>query len=491
FSDCSPSSSDRLGPSIGKSEFSNCSGTILDMNRSFWTKLVWFGAHWTGLQCIWTDWSELKDAGRDLGSFGRVGPLGRPLEWIGPHTTQFGTRWSELRSWASTRAVLGLFVGCICEVARAQVRSYTRALTGNILLDARAEMRAAQPACFSSSLLGYNAKWASRDWVARLLDSPSARLYATFHAGPHKRMPRWLPVGPGREMKNFRACTRTMGAYMMWRLDRNLGKISASVPRISRDSRVESRHARWSRLARMSRLASSTEAKDKVREYESGLASQGRDSRDGVATRETGHDFPQKMKIFEDARLAAWEKWKLRLATYSARILKTRFLLQNFNLGIIIRLSNFVFTFFLSRNSFLFITLHFGFRLSLGDFRPTLMYLQLAERSIRYLKGIVEDVLMKVGKLIIPVDFVVLDVGDVHENGKDHTILLRRPFMATNNTLTDVKNGTLNMTVLGKSMSISVQEAMSSSSANFLEECAFIDLADPFVDEMVFQEFEE
>ncbi|CAA0826449.1 Unknown protein, partial [Striga hermonthica] len=130
-------------------------------------------------------------------------------------------------------------------------------------------------------------------------------------------------------------------------------------------------------------------------------------------------------------------------------------------------------------------------RLGLGDLRPTHMCLQLADRSIRYPKGIVEDVLVKVGKLIIPVDFVILDVGDVHENGKDHTILLGRPFMATTNTLIDVKNGTLNMTVLGESVSISVREAMSSSLVNFIEECAFIDVADPFVDEMVFQEFED
>ncbi|CAA0826238.1 Unknown protein, partial [Striga hermonthica] len=124
-------------------------------------------------------------------------------------------------------------------------------------------------------------------------------------------------------------------------------------------------------------------------------------------------------------------------------------------------------------------------RLGLGDLRPTRMCLQLADRSIRYPKGIVEDVLVKVGKLIIPVDFVVLDVGDVHENGKDHTILLGRPFMATTNTLIDVKNDTLNMTVLGESVSISVRGAMSSSSVNFIEECAFIDISDPFVDKMV------
>ncbi|CAA0824785.1 Uncharacterized mitochondrial protein AtMg00860, partial [Striga hermonthica] len=123
-------------------------------------------------------------------------------------------------------------------------------------------------------------------------------------------------------------------------------------------------------------------------------------------------------------------------------------------------------------------------RLGLGDLRPTRMCLQLANRSIRYPKGVVEDVLVRVGKLIVPVDFVVLDVRDVHENGKDHTILLDRPFMATTNTLIDVKNGTLNMTVLGESVSISVREATSGPSANYVEECAFVDASDSFVEEI-------
>ncbi|CAA0838505.1 Unknown protein, partial [Striga hermonthica] len=118
-------------------------------------------------------------------------------------------------------------------------------------------------------------------------------------------------------------------------------------------------------------------------------------------------------------------------------------------------------------------------RLGLGDLRPTRMCLQLADRSIRYPKGVVEDVLVRIGRLIVPVDFVVLDVGDVQENGKDRTILLGRPFMATTNTLIDVRNGTLNMTVLGESVSISVREATSAPSVNFVEECAFVDVSDP------------
>ena len=50
-------------------------------------------------------------------------------------------------------------------------------------------------------------------------------------------------------------------------------------------------------------------------------------------------------------------------------------------------------------------------------------------------KGIIEDVLIKVGKLIFPVDFLVLDME------KDEKVpqILGRPFLATNRALIDVE----------------------------------------------------
>ncbi|CAA0828997.1 cysteine-rich RLK (RECEPTOR-like protein kinase) 8, partial [Striga hermonthica] len=130
-------------------------------------------------------------------------------------------------------------------------------------------------------------------------------------------------------------------------------------------------------------------------------------------------------------------------------------------------------------------------RLGLRDLRPTRMCLQLAERSIRYPKEVVEDVLVRVRKLIALADFIVLDVGNVQKNGKNHTILLGRPFMATTNTLIDVRNETLNMRVLGESVSISVREATSASSVNFVEECTFVDVSDPFMEEIIVRDLEE
>ena len=66
-------------------------------------------------------------------------------------------------------------------------------------------------------------------------------------------------------------------------------------------------------------------------------------------------------------------------------------------------------------------------KLNLPDPKPTYMSLQLAGHSITYPRGIVEDVLVKVDKLIFPTDFVILDF----EEGKRIPIILGRPFLAT------------------------------------------------------------
>ncbi|XP_027169461.1 uncharacterized protein LOC113769193 [Coffea eugenioides] len=59
------------------------------------------------------------------------------------------------------------------------------------------------------------------------------------------------------------------------------------------------------------------------------------------------------------------------------------------------------------------------------------------EKSIRHPMGILENVLIKVQKFIIPVDFVVLDM----EEDVNVHIILGRPFLATAGTIIDVKCG--------------------------------------------------
>lgn len=57
-------------------------------------------------------------------------------------------------------------------------------------------------------------------------------------------------------------------------------------------------------------------------------------------------------------------------------------------------------------------------KLGLGDMKPTNNTLQLLDRSLTYLKGVIEDVLVNADKFIFSMDFVVVDMKE------DHNILL-------------------------------------------------------------------
>lgn len=63
--------------------------------------------------------------------------------------------------------------------------------------------------------------------------------------------------------------------------------------------------------------------------------------------------------------------------------------------------------------------------------------LQLADRSITYPRAIIEDVLVKVDKFIVPVDFMVLDM----EEDRKLPLILGRPFLAIARALIDVQGG--------------------------------------------------
>ena len=74
-------------------------------------------------------------------------------------------------------------------------------------------------------------------------------------------------------------------------------------------------------------------------------------------------------------------------------------------------------------------------RLSLGELTITTMTIQMADRTMAQLKGILEDVLIKVQKIIFPVDFVMIDIKE----DKQVPLLLGRPFLEIRAALIDVK----------------------------------------------------
>ena len=82
-------------------------------------------------------------------------------------------------------------------------------------------------------------------------------------------------------------------------------------------------------------------------------------------------------------------------------------------------------------------------RLSLGELTLTAITLQIEDRTLAHLEGILEDVLIKVEKFVFLVDFVVINM----EEDKQVPLLLGRPFLETGATLIDVKKRELTLRV--------------------------------------------
>ncbi|XP_042954668.1 uncharacterized protein LOC122291088 [Carya illinoinensis] len=84
-------------------------------------------------------------------------------------------------------------------------------------------------------------------------------------------------------------------------------------------------------------------------------------------------------------------------------------------------------------------------QLGLGELKPASIILQLADKSIKIPKGIVEDVLVQVDKFYYPVDFVVLDMKvTVHSNSLA-PVILGRPFLVTSNAIINCRSGVLKL----------------------------------------------
>ena len=82
--------------------------------------------------------------------------------------------------------------------------------------------------------------------------------------------------------------------------------------------------------------------------------------------------------------------------------------------------------------------------------------MQLADKSYQHPRGIVENVLVKVGKFVIPADFVILDM----EEDDSFPIILGRPFLATGKAQINVQEGELKLRVQGDEITFHVFQPM-------------------------------
>ena len=82
-------------------------------------------------------------------------------------------------------------------------------------------------------------------------------------------------------------------------------------------------------------------------------------------------------------------------------------------------------------------------KLNLEELKPTNICLSMVDKSITYPLGILENVPIKVGKFVIPVDFGVLEM----EEDLEIPILFGRPFLMTGGAIIDMKRGKITLEV--------------------------------------------
>ncbi|XP_048443092.1 uncharacterized protein LOC103931906 [Pyrus x bretschneideri] len=116
--------------------------------------------------------------------------------------------------------------------------------------------------------------------------------------------------------------------------------------------------------------------------------------------------------------------------------------------------------------------------LNLGDLKETKVVIQLADRSNRYPKGLLEDVLVQVNELIFPADFFVLEME--HDPMPIALpLILGKPFLRMARTKIDVCDGTLTMEIDGESVKFKIFNAIRYPSD--FESCLSIDAFNYFV----------
>lgn len=85
----------------------------------------------------------------------------------------------------------------------------------------------------------------------------------------------------------------------------------------------------------------------------------------------------------------------------------------------------------------------------------------MVDKPLTFLYGIIEDVLIKADKLVFSVDFVVLEMDEDCEI----LIILGQSFLATKNTIIDVKRGNLT-SVNGEEVKFNILHAIKFSRRN-------------------------
>ncbi|XP_062155263.1 uncharacterized protein LOC133863335 [Alnus glutinosa] len=120
-------------------------------------------------------------------------------------------------------------------------------------------------------------------------------------------------------------------------------------------------------------------------------------------------------------------------------------------------------------------------QLGLGELKPTTVILQLADRSIKKPRGVIEDVIIKVDKFFFPVDFIVLDTEPVPNPEKLIPVILGRPFLATANACINCRTGVMEISFGNMKVRLNIFTAF--QHAPDQNECFFVDNIEEYVED--------
>ena len=117
----------------------------------------------------------------------------------------------------------------------------------------------------------------------------------------------------------------------------------------------------------------------------------------------------------------------------------------------------------------------------MGELTLTTITLQMANRSMAQLEGVLEDVLVKVGKFIFLVDFMVMKM----EEDNQVPLLLGRPFLATGAAFIDVQKGELTLRVGNEAVHFNLNKSLTQSDVD-AENCNVVDNSSPISFDLIF-----
>ena len=116
----------------------------------------------------------------------------------------------------------------------------------------------------------------------------------------------------------------------------------------------------------------------------------------------------------------------------------------------------------------------------LGEMRSTPITLQLADRSVKVPRGVLEDVLVKVDDFYFPVDFIILDMEGV-DSQHQTPIILGRPFLATANACINCRTGAMDLSFGNRKVKLNIFNAAMGPAGDM--DCFHVDIAQELVEE--------